>query len=96
MNHLAEMYMQGYSLENTGKYFGVSRHVVKRAVIKEGLPIRTRVEARNLIKPIPDEWYEMDRLQKRGMTYEKLASKFYCSESSVTYRLMQVRKRGAK
>lgn len=102
---LEEMYARGHTLEEVGKAYGITRNTVRKILINSGVRIRTNtdvwaskqkpVENPNG-KPVPEDWLELYEARKTGMSYQKLADTFYCSISTVNYRLRQVRKRGTK
>ncbi len=85
------------SLKQVGDFFNVSAYLVKTVLLSEGKEVRTSAETCKInIKPIPEDWLDMARLQKQGLSYEKIANSHYCSVTCVKTRLRKIRERGIK
>ena len=94
---MADKYKSGMSLKQVGDIFHVSEYVVKTVLMREGVEVRTSVESRRIsVKPLPEDWLDMARLQAQGLTYEKIAELNFCSVSCVKNRLRKIRERGIK
>ena len=92
-NRMAKMYLDGYSLETVANAFSVTKHTVKKSLTRQGLSARPIT--RHSIKPVPKEWHEMAKLRSEGVSAAELAKRYYCTKSTVIYRLREAKLREA-
>lgn len=94
---IIKKYESGMSLNQVGDIFHVSAYMVKIALKSEGKKVRTSAESCRInVRPLPEDWLDMARLQAQGLTYEKIADLNYCSVSCVKNRLRRIRERGIR